>query len=200
LLELGLFGPTGKMIVYCPEGYWRKGNVDVTCSFFNIKQVNTFEDFLSTIIAEIPRNLSYNPTQNVYRSAVRLAKQKKDDYYTGGFDIMKKLFKKQHKHQDIKHQSAVRESPTSKLEWEARYEHNRDVQAAWCESEGIPVPKEKEYGVLEKVPGYWKSFKANLFWPALKKRGHDKVEYALCKCCHDKSGFGKNYIKRVILP
>jgi hypothetical protein len=32
LLELGLFAhrSTG-MVVYCPEGFWRKGNVDIVC-------------------------------------------------------------------------------------------------------------------------------------------------------------------------
>jgi len=34
-------------------------------------------------------------------------KESKEDYYTGGFDIMKKLFKKQHKHQDIKKKSCL---------------------------------------------------------------------------------------------
>ena len=29
LLELGLFGRTGKLVVCCEEGYWRKGNVDI---------------------------------------------------------------------------------------------------------------------------------------------------------------------------
>lgn len=36
LLELGLFAHTGKMIVCCPEGFWRKGNVDIVCDRYNI--------------------------------------------------------------------------------------------------------------------------------------------------------------------
>jgi hypothetical protein len=39
-------------------------------------------------------------TSDVNRQAIKNAKEK--DYFTGGFDIMKKLVKKQHKHQDIK--------------------------------------------------------------------------------------------------
>jgi hypothetical protein len=42
---------------------------------------------------------------DVYKSAIKLAKEK--EYFTGGFDIMKKLFKKQHKHQDIRKKGAV---------------------------------------------------------------------------------------------
>ncbi|CAB4154791.1 Nucleoside 2-deoxyribosyltransferase like [uncultured Caudovirales phage] len=36
LLELGLFAHTGKMIVCCPEGFWRKGNVDIVCDRYDI--------------------------------------------------------------------------------------------------------------------------------------------------------------------
>lgn len=31
LLELGLFADPRKMIVCCPTGFWRKGNVDIVC-------------------------------------------------------------------------------------------------------------------------------------------------------------------------
>ena len=31
LLELGLCARTGKLLVCCPEGYWRRGNVEVVC-------------------------------------------------------------------------------------------------------------------------------------------------------------------------
>jgi len=47
LLELGLFGPSaGNMIVCCPEGFWRKGNVDIVCERYNIKQVETIEEMI----------------------------------------------------------------------------------------------------------------------------------------------------------
>ncbi|WP_437779123.1 hypothetical protein [Sorangium sp. So ce1097] len=36
MLELGLLGPSGKMHVVCPEGVWRKGNVDVVCERYAI--------------------------------------------------------------------------------------------------------------------------------------------------------------------
>jgi len=49
LLELGLFGRTGKMIVFCPDGYWRKGNVDIVCNRYNIKQVNNFNELIKII-------------------------------------------------------------------------------------------------------------------------------------------------------
>jgi len=52
LLELGLFGrrvpvrdtrrrSTHRMVVCCPDGFWRKGNVDIVCNRYGIQQ---FED------------------------------------------------------------------------------------------------------------------------------------------------------------
>lgn len=49
LLELGLFGRTNKMIVCCPDGFWRKGNVDIVCARYAIKQVNTLEDLIKHV-------------------------------------------------------------------------------------------------------------------------------------------------------
>lgn len=31
LLELGLYAERGNVVVCCPEGFWRKGNVDIVC-------------------------------------------------------------------------------------------------------------------------------------------------------------------------
>lgn len=36
LLELGTFAGSGKMYVVCPDGFWRKGNVDVFCDRYSI--------------------------------------------------------------------------------------------------------------------------------------------------------------------
>lgn len=44
LLELGLFAKSGKMIVVCPDGFWRKGNVDIVCHRYGIRQANTIEE------------------------------------------------------------------------------------------------------------------------------------------------------------
>lgn len=46
LLELGLYAPTGKMIVCCPEGFWRKGNVDIVCEEYKIQRVDSIEDLI----------------------------------------------------------------------------------------------------------------------------------------------------------
>jgi hypothetical protein len=43
LLELGLFVRSGKLIVCCPEGFWRKGNVDIVCKKYNVTQVDSLD-------------------------------------------------------------------------------------------------------------------------------------------------------------
>lgn len=49
MLELGLFARTGKLVVCCPEGFWRKGNIDIVCEKYNIKQVNTLNEIINLI-------------------------------------------------------------------------------------------------------------------------------------------------------
>jgi hypothetical protein len=44
LLELGLFARSRKLIVCCPDGFWRKGNVEVTCARFNIPLFDTLKE------------------------------------------------------------------------------------------------------------------------------------------------------------
>lgn len=39
LLELGLHASSGRCIVICPAGFWRKGNVDIICQKYNVRQV-----------------------------------------------------------------------------------------------------------------------------------------------------------------
>lgn len=44
LLELGLFAPTTDMFVCCPEGFWRKGNVDIVCERWDVPVYETLEE------------------------------------------------------------------------------------------------------------------------------------------------------------
>lgn len=45
LLELGLAAAAGiKTVVCCPEGFWRKGNVDYICKKYNIPQIDKIDD------------------------------------------------------------------------------------------------------------------------------------------------------------
>ena len=57
LMELGWVAGLGKKsIVCCPDGFWRKGNVDLLCIRNGIRQVNNLNDFINEIIAYLTLN------------------------------------------------------------------------------------------------------------------------------------------------
>lgn len=50
LLELGLHAANfDKVIVMCPQGFYRKGNVDIVCERYGITQVNSFKQLTKEI-------------------------------------------------------------------------------------------------------------------------------------------------------
>lgn len=49
LMELGLHARRRNIIVCCPEGFWRKGNVDIVCELYGIKLVESIEDVISYV-------------------------------------------------------------------------------------------------------------------------------------------------------
>ena len=49
LLELGLFAALKYVIVCCPDGFWRKGNVEIVCDRYEVPLCNTFDEFLCEI-------------------------------------------------------------------------------------------------------------------------------------------------------
>lgn len=49
LLELGLHADDLKVICCCPEGFWRKGNVDIVCERYGVTQVDTLEELAKSV-------------------------------------------------------------------------------------------------------------------------------------------------------
>lgn len=49
LLELGLFATSGKVIVCCPPGYWRRGNVEVVCSRYRVPLVGDLPALIQAV-------------------------------------------------------------------------------------------------------------------------------------------------------
>jgi len=49
LLELGEYAKSGKLIVCCPAGFWKKGNVDFICEYNGIPKVETFEELIAAV-------------------------------------------------------------------------------------------------------------------------------------------------------
>lgn len=58
LLELGRFS-TKKIYVICPEGFWRKGNIDIFCNRYNIPLFDNFDDFKEFF----PKTLEFTPVE-----------------------------------------------------------------------------------------------------------------------------------------
>jgi hypothetical protein len=55
LLELGLFALAKKLIVCCPNGFWRKGNVDIVCRRYDIKQVDSINGLVDNVKSDIKK-------------------------------------------------------------------------------------------------------------------------------------------------
>ena len=53
LLELGLYAKTKKLLVVCPEGFWRKGNVDIVCEKYKIEMFDSIDSLLNTLKTKI---------------------------------------------------------------------------------------------------------------------------------------------------
>lgn len=51
LLEMGPHARSGKLIIFCPDGYWRKGNVDITAERYGAHQVSSFDALLREVRA-----------------------------------------------------------------------------------------------------------------------------------------------------
>ena len=50
LLELGLYAPTNHVMVCCPTGYYRKGNVDIVCERYVIPVFETLDELAADVI------------------------------------------------------------------------------------------------------------------------------------------------------
>ncbi len=55
LLEMGLHARTGKLVVLCPEGFWRKGNVDITAQKYGVKQVESLDALIAEVKARVAK-------------------------------------------------------------------------------------------------------------------------------------------------
>jgi hypothetical protein len=52
LLELGKYVSTN-MVVCCPKGFWRKGNVDIVCTRHDAPLFNDFDDAVGALLTKI---------------------------------------------------------------------------------------------------------------------------------------------------
>lgn len=52
LLELGLHARSGRVVVCCPDGFWRKGNVDIVCERYDIPRVDALDELIACIATQ----------------------------------------------------------------------------------------------------------------------------------------------------
>jgi len=60
LLELVMHAQSWKLLVCCPEGYWRRGNVQVACHRSGVSLVGTKEELnqlMKEKVKEIPKKV-----------------------------------------------------------------------------------------------------------------------------------------------
>ena len=53
LLELGLTARGDKLVVGCPDGFWRKGNIEVVCARFGIPLTKDWSAFVAVVRARL---------------------------------------------------------------------------------------------------------------------------------------------------
>jgi hypothetical protein len=53
LLELGLFARSGRLVVCCPDGYWRKGNVEIVCARYGVPMVESLNALITYTLKAI---------------------------------------------------------------------------------------------------------------------------------------------------
>lgn len=53
MLELGFLAREGKLIVCCPDGFWKKGNIQIMCSRFNIPLYNDLNSAVGAVLTKI---------------------------------------------------------------------------------------------------------------------------------------------------
>ncbi|KAG9185870.1 hypothetical protein G6011_07201 [Alternaria panax] len=62
LLELGLHAGTGKAIVCCPEGFWKRGNVQIVCQRYGIDLVESVQELGNKVRARLLVKLNEGST------------------------------------------------------------------------------------------------------------------------------------------
>lgn len=56
LCELGLAASSGRLLVACPTGFWRKGNVEVVCARYRVPLFGTLEELIQATRGKLTRS------------------------------------------------------------------------------------------------------------------------------------------------
>lgn len=58
LIEMGLFAHSKKMFIVCPDGFWRKGNIDIVAERYHIPQFSNLEELVNKVLENIKEKSS----------------------------------------------------------------------------------------------------------------------------------------------
>lgn len=58
LIEMGLFARSKKMFIVCPDGFWRKGNIDIVAERYHIPQFSNLDEVVDNILENIKKGNS----------------------------------------------------------------------------------------------------------------------------------------------
>jgi len=77
LMELGIVGPASfalnqRVVVLCPEGFHRKGNVDITAKWFDMHIAKDMDDFKRIIKQLVTVNIPNNSKEEIEALSKRL--------------------------------------------------------------------------------------------------------------------------------
>jgi predicted nucleotidyltransferase len=57
LLELGLYAASKKVIVCCPDGFWRRGNIQIVCMRYGLEIVETFDELADKVQQKLQEHI-----------------------------------------------------------------------------------------------------------------------------------------------
>ena len=58
LLELGLNGASGKVVVVCPEGFWKRGNVLIVCERYGVPVVEDLDALKEMVVERVKEGVA----------------------------------------------------------------------------------------------------------------------------------------------
>lgn len=75
LLELGLFAKTGKLLVHCPTGFWRKGNVDIVCNRYKVKEYDDLNNLITSVKETLKQRRTLMTEPDIEKAKSSLAEE-----------------------------------------------------------------------------------------------------------------------------
>ena len=56
LMELGLLARSGRLVVCCPHGFWRRGNIEVVCARYGVALKAGLPEMVQAVRSQINRD------------------------------------------------------------------------------------------------------------------------------------------------